>query len=290
MRKTAGNAIGILSAIVLAVNLVFVTTKSEGTADVRVPVILYHNIVDSLAGQDLLVSITPDTFRAHMTALKNAGYTGITFDEYYDYVNGGGGLPEKPVIITLDDGYLSNYQYAWPILRSLGMKATIFIVTSTVGASTGVSYPHFTWEQAREMEQSGVIDIQSHSHSHEEIPAMDDAAVVRELRLSKYLIEENLGKECRYFAYPYGMYDERALSAASAAGYRLQCLLGNSGYNTKDTPAEKLRRITVWGDRSGESLAELVEETVRGNPFGEPEEIVQEEFVQDETEESPGSE
>ena len=78
-------------------------------------------------------------------------------------------MPENPIAITFDDGYLSNYEIAYPILKELNIPATIFIVTSTVGldeSSGKVSTPHFTWDQAREMQESGIIDIHSHSHSH----------------------------------------------------------------------------------------------------------------------------
>ena len=68
-------------------------------------------------------------------------------------------LPDKPILITFDDGYASNYMYAYPILKKLGMQATIFVITDRRGKTLSVN-PHFSWNQAREMQDSGVIDIQ----------------------------------------------------------------------------------------------------------------------------------
>ncbi|GHV45692.1 hypothetical protein FACS189492_3010 [Clostridia bacterium] len=262
MKSRLKNTIFILSAIALATCVVFVPIRGF-TDSARVPVLLYHNLVDSLGDDDnAMVNITPATFRAHMRALKVAGFEAITFDDYYDYRTGDGTLPARPVVITFDDGYISNYKDAYPILKELGLKATIFIVTGTVGATDGVSYPHFTWEQAREMQKSGVIDIQSHSHTHSDMTTLDVGQIVRETRLSKYLIDKNLGKDCKYFAFPFGAYNDECAWAGAAAGYLLQCRLGVGGYNTKDTPPERLNRITVPGDLDAQSLLRVLEQNM----------------------------
>lgn len=265
MHKASRNAIYIIATIIIAINIVLVPTKGKEELDVKVPILLYHNIIQNVDGENLLVSISPDNFWAHITALKNAGFEGITFDDYYDFINNGKNLPKNPIIITFDDGYLSNYEYAFPTLKELNMKATIFIITSTVGMTKDVSYPHFTWNQAKEMEESGIIDIESHSHSHMEMPSLDKNTMVRELRLSKYLIETNLDKECNFFAYPYGMYNEQSLKLASEAGYKMQSKLGNTGYNTKDTPPTMLKRITVQGNQSAQELISFI-----NNQLNEP--------------------
>ena len=135
------------------------------TADV--PILLYHHIDGDVTSDTV---VTPETFEAHIRALAEQGYTAVTFQEMIDYVCRGGTLPAKPVCITLDDGYLSNYEYAWPVLEKYGMKATIFAIGASVGHREFYKEtdfpitPHFGWEEAREMEASGVIDIQSHTY------------------------------------------------------------------------------------------------------------------------------
>ena len=231
--------------------------------NVRVPILLYHNLVSNAHNENPMLSITANNFRSHIMALKNAGYESISLEQFYDFANNGKPLPEKPIIITFDDGYSSNYDYAFPILQEFATKATIFVVTSTVGATNTVNFPHFTWEQAKQMQQSGLIEIQSHSHSHKELALFDIAEIIREIRLSKYLIETNLNKECNFFAYPYGSISESAIQAVWAAGYKVQCQVGDYGYNTVETLSQPLLRITVNGNLSAEELLDMIEQNVQ---------------------------
>ncbi len=135
------------------------------TADV--PVLLYHHIYSEASDN---TTVTPQTFETHIRTLAENGFTAVTFPEMIDYVWHGGDLPEKPVCITFDDGYLSNYEYAWPILKKYGMKATIFAIGVSVGHKEFYKNtdhrltPHFDWDEAREMIASGVIDVQSHTY------------------------------------------------------------------------------------------------------------------------------
>ena len=133
-----------------------------------VPILMYHHFIDEVTAD---TCVSPAVFDSHMKTLSEAGYTAVTFQEMIDYVYHGGSLPEKPVCITIDDGYCSNYEITWPILEKYGLKATIFAIGSSVGHKEyykdtlyPIIPPHFSYEEAREMLQSGVIDIQSHSY------------------------------------------------------------------------------------------------------------------------------
>lgn len=105
--------------------------------------------------------MTPALFEAQIAALAQAGYTAVFPDDLAAYVNQGKALPDKPIVITFDDGYLSNYEYAWPILEKYGMVATIFMVGATTGNTEhykDTAYPitpHFSYEQGAEMVASG---------------------------------------------------------------------------------------------------------------------------------------
>ncbi len=133
----------------------------------RVPVLMYHHIDEE---GDSETNITPALFEAHIAALAQAGYTAVFPDQLAAYVNQGVPLPEKPIVLTFDDGYLSNYEYAWPILEKYGMVATIFMIGSTTGNTTHYKdtdhpiTPHFSYEQGAEMVASGVISLQSHTY------------------------------------------------------------------------------------------------------------------------------
>lgn len=130
-----------------------------------VPVLMYHNIAEE--PNDM--TVTPETFRMHMETLAENGYTAVTLDDMVNYVYSGGELPEKPVLITFDDGYYSNYEYAYPVLSELGMKAVIFTVGTSFGKTTYLDTdapitPHFGEKEAKEMTNSGVISLQSHTY------------------------------------------------------------------------------------------------------------------------------
>ena len=127
-------------------------------------------------------------------------------------------------------------------------------------------YEHFTWAQAKEMNNSGIIDIQSHTHSHKNMGTLTRGMRNLEFRLSKYLIEKNLGKECTIFAYPYGSYDQETYSLGYLAGYEVQLkvydadssedFLANS---TKDG-LENLTRLTISNDLNSQELIEFIKQ------------------------------
>ncbi len=231
--------------------------------DIIIPVLMYHNIAESYPKGAEGANITPGLFEEHMKGIIERGYTPIQVSDYYNSTERGKELPENPIIITFDDGYLSNYEIAYPILKKLNIPATIFIVTSTVGATKEsglVSNPHFTWAQAREMQASGIIDIQSHSHTHKNMTSISTAQLQEELRISRYLIEKNLNKHCFGFAYPGGRYNDTTLKLARYAGYRMQILVNyaESGEdylaNNVKSGIERFTRLTISGDMSKEDL------------------------------------
>lgn len=135
------------------------------TADV--PILMYHNITTDTTGDDM--NITPEAFEAQLDALLAAGYETVSLTELQNYVQHGADLPERPILITFDDGYLSNYEYAYPALHARGMKATFFAIGVSIGKDTykDTQYamnPHFSMAQAEEMIASGLIEVQSHTY------------------------------------------------------------------------------------------------------------------------------
>ncbi|MBO5454033.1 MAG: polysaccharide deacetylase family protein [Clostridia bacterium] len=244
----------ILSSIILIVILTCgISVFAEEKA---VPVLMYHNINDNYNVENSNIEISNAAFKEHMQAINDAGYKTITFTEYINYCNGEGVLPEKPILLTFDDGYLNNYTNAFPLLKEMNMKATIFVVTGRMGMQGGVTYPHFTWEQAKEMESSGIIDIQSHTVYHNDLSAISDEDLIFELRKSRFMIYKYLGKKSDILAYPYGNFNDRVKEAAKEAGYKacVQIKLGLPGVNRKDEDMYELKRITAFGTMSGEDL------------------------------------
>lgn len=222
-----------------------------------IPILLYHMVEKEEANLDVIVSITPEQLRVHLETIRDNNYNTITFTDYYNYITKGTKLPDNPVLITFDDGYTNNYEYLFPLLKEFNMKATIFVVAGTVGTTPG-QYPHFTWEQAREMEQSGLVDIQSHTYSHADMTSLTPEQVRYELRMSRYLIEKNLNKKCEFLAYPYGFYNDSVLRIATDAGYIITAQVSNDISTTSTARIEPLKRITTWGSLTPEQLLEVM--------------------------------
>jgi len=265
----------ILSVLLIAVVLIFnikLYSAEETASEIILPVLMYHNIAEEYPEGTESENITPELFEAHMRAILDRGYTPILVNEYYNFIMKGKNLPEKPIAVTFDDGYLSNYEIAFPILKKLNIPATIFVVTSTVGldASSGrVSTPHFSWEQAREMQNSGLIDIHSHTHTHRDMTTLTPAQLQFEMRMSKFFIEKNMDRNCYIFAYPYGRHNDSTLAYAKNAGYRMQIFVYDTESGEVDLAnkasdgIEHFIRLTVSGDMSAEDLYRRIDRAVK---------------------------
>jgi nicotinamide phosphoribosyltransferase len=125
----------IIVLCILNASILFAQGKETEENEVIIPVLMYHNLAENYSKGTEGANITPKRFEEHMQGILERGYTPIFVADYYEYVQGRKELAENPIIITFDDGYLSNYEIAFPILKRLNIPATIFVVTSTVGAT-----------------------------------------------------------------------------------------------------------------------------------------------------------
>ena len=179
--------------------------------DVKVLVLNYH-MVNSMF---ISLAIEPEDFDWQMKYLVDHGYHSISIDELYAFMEGQGTLPDRPVLITFDDGYVDNYTNAYPILKKYNLKATIFIVTGFVSKRKG----YLTWDQLREMEKNGVM-AQSHTVTHAPLPELPDDRIREELVESKRQAEAELGHPVEFIAYPTGVHDLHIVGIAKDAGYK----------------------------------------------------------------------
>ena len=136
-----------------------------GEDSVRVPILMYHSILKDSARQGKYV-ISPAVLAADLDALQVKGYTAITVSDLLAYVQDGADLPEKPVMITFDDGYYNNYIYAYPLLKQRGMKAVVSIIGSQTALFTdngeeNAYWSHLRLDRLREMQD--VFEVQNHS-------------------------------------------------------------------------------------------------------------------------------
>ncbi len=183
----------------------------------RVPILMYHDI---LPQKKVFFDVTPDELAQHFQFLKEQGVTPISLDQLMIHLQTGLPLPEKPVLLTFDDGYSGHYEYVYPLLKKYNYPAVFSVYTNGIGNNTGRT--HVNWEQLKQMAADPLVTIASHSVSHpEDLRVLPDAQLQTEVTESKKILESNLGIPIRYFTYPAGKYDQRVAQSVYTAGYQL---------------------------------------------------------------------
>lgn len=198
-------------------------------------VLAYHALSDAW---DAVTTVTPASFRAQIERLLEAGYVGATFADAVTAPTA-----HKVLAVTFDDAHRSVLTVAFPILRELGLPATVFAPTDYVGAGKPTGWegferdatgPHahelvcLDWDELRTLADAG-WEVGSHTCSHPRLTRLDDRALADELQRSRAIIEERLGRPCPSLAYPYSDHDQRVVAATAAAGYRLAATIPVGG-------------------------------------------------------------
>ena len=220
--------------------------------NVGVPVLYYHSVDPSEANE---VIISPEKLREELTFIKDSGYTTLTMSELNDYILNNAPIPEKSIVITFDDGYADNYANAFPILKELDMKATIFVISNF----TDNDGYYMTSQQIKEMSDYG-IDIQSHTASHAHLNQLTYEEQLNELKTSKEKLESITEKPVISIAYPFGDYDDNTILASKEAGYSLS-FNTNRGLSDRNDNPLTLNRIYVSSAYSIEQFKEILNTT-----------------------------
>jgi len=190
----------------------------------RVPVIMYHDIVPK---KQVFFDVTQEEFEQHLHRLQSSGVTPISIDQLVTHLRTGLPLPEKPVLLTFDDGYESAYQYVFPLLKQYNYPVAFAIYTLNIGKNTGRD--HVTWDQLREMAANPLVTIMAHSVTHpNDLTVLPDDKLRTEVMESKHLLETQLGVPISYFVYPAGRYDSRAEKLVQEAGYEAALTMSDS--------------------------------------------------------------
>jgi peptidoglycan/xylan/chitin deacetylase (PgdA/CDA1 family) len=184
----------------------------------KVPILVYHHIRLTSDGSRGLrrMTVTAEVFGQQMKFLQDSGYHVITFSDLADYFEQGRELPTLPVIITFDDGWVTQYENALPFLSKYRFPATFFVVTNYIG------HPGFiSWPQLQTLLTEG-MKIGSHSLSHPRLAKIADPTLLwDQIYNSKVILESQLEVPVAVFAYPYGSYNTTAVDMVKAAGYRV---------------------------------------------------------------------
>jgi len=229
-RSYAVIAIALLAAAVLCAKSQYV-----------VPVIMYHNIDERSAVSRL--SVSSESFGRQMNFLKSHRYNVVKLEDLAGMLKKNK-LPSRTIAVTFDDGYENNYTNAYPVLKKLGLQATIFIIPAMVGTDG-----YLTWSQIAEMSESGFIEIGSHAMAHPWLPTQPKENLDPEIRGSKLAIESRLNKEVNAFSYPLGGFNKDVREKVIEAGYKI-AVATNPGkkYPKHDLFAMKRLRISSTSD------------------------------------------
>ncbi|MGB2927294.1 MAG: polysaccharide deacetylase family protein [Desulfobacterales bacterium] len=211
-----------------------------------VPVLSYYRLSKNKPSK---IAITQDDFKAQMKYLKENGYHVITLDQLLGFLDYQEQIPEKSVAITFDDGWISVYDIAFPILKKYCFPATIFIYTDFIGGGKAMS-----WKQIKELSEAG-FDIQCQTKTHRDLTVLKEKesfkeyfkSLEMEISYPKKLIKKKLNKECKCLAYPYGITNNLVIAMLKKHGYRAAFTVDNRS-NPFFIDKYKINRSAIYGE------------------------------------------
>ncbi|PAZ16109.1 polysaccharide deacetylase [Streptomyces sp. SA15] len=225
-----------------------------------VPILMYHAIATDPNEATRELSVAPEAFAQQMAVIAELGFTPVTTAALAARWRSGRPLPERPVLITFDDGYEGVHRHALPVLAEHGFAATLFVSTGWIrGAydTGGGLDTMLDWDQVRELAAADV-EIGGHSHTHPQLDQLDDAGLRQELIHCKEIVSDELGAVPVSFAYPYGYSSRRVRQAVRETGYGQALAVGNGLARRRQGPYA-LRRVTVRRATGVEEFERLVE-------------------------------
>ncbi|MBB3111034.1 peptidoglycan/xylan/chitin deacetylase (PgdA/CDA1 family) [Paenibacillus phyllosphaerae] len=252
------------------------------------PILMYHHFQTN---QNASTIVHPNMLEKQLAALSENGYMTLSAAEAQAYLEGKRLFPLKPVYLTFDDGYESNYALAYPLLQKYNVKATIFVIASMMRKDEGVQQgddaaPKLTWAQIAEMSASGLVDIQSHTYDlhrkgrvrgskderglvtapayvgkRPETKAQFERKVLDDFIRSKEMIEHYTHRPVFVLCYPFGDYSQASESIARKAGFTMT-LLVKPGQNVPGAQPSTLRlkRINMTNTDVGDVLLQKLEQ------------------------------
>ena len=209
-----------------------------------VPILMYHSVrpIDFTKTNAFVSSLTlpPTEFERELIYLKSRGFTSITMRDLALHLRGEMNLPSKPVILTFDDGFMNDYQYAFPLLKAYGLTGTFFIVSGFVGKAE-----YMTWEQVTDLARSG-MEIGSHTITHPDLTSLSPSVLESQLLVSKETLQEKVGVPVRALSYPGGAFNADVEAAAQRAGYEVAVTTRYGANHPAGKPME-LSRVRIQG-------------------------------------------
>ena len=204
----------------------------------RIPVLLYHAVTEDPPPWIAQFTVRPKEFLAQLDAIRDSGRTALTATALVDALAGRTPLPERPIVVTIDDGFADLPRFTGPALAARGLAATAYLTT---GAITGdprcllPAAPMMTLDQVAEVADCG-LEIGAHTITHPQLDTLSARAVRRELQVPKAVLEEQLGRPVPAFAYPHGYNSPSVRRLVREAGYTSATAVRNALSSTRDDP------------------------------------------------------
>lgn len=236
----------IFTCLLVMMTFIF-PSASSAEKNMNIPILCYHNLNPTKPGS---MSMTPKKFASQMKYLKDHGFNIIPLKDAVEYLQGKrDSLPTKPVVVTVDDGWKSVYTYMLPIVQEHKMPVTLFIYPQTISAGANA----MTWEQLKELQQTGLFDIQSHTYDHPNFKQMKkhmsaekyDHYVQMQMVKSKQILEEKTGTKVTLLAWPFGIYNDYLEQQAAKAGYEMAFTIDYKTANRKYKPEAQPRFMII---------------------------------------------
>lgn len=188
-----------------------------GEKNLQIPVFVYHDIVEDESQIEYdYMQTTAKQFEKQITGLMKLGYKPISYEDLVAYKNGEKAIPKWSFLITFDDGYIGVYKYAFEIAKKYNIPMTSFEISDTVGIPG-----YYTWDEAREMKESGLMSIYLHGYTHIEYDKETPERVLSDTNKAQEDLQNQLGDNniLKVFTYPYGLSTNEERSLLCQAGY-----------------------------------------------------------------------
>jgi peptidoglycan/xylan/chitin deacetylase (PgdA/CDA1 family) len=224
----------------------------------RVPILMYHYVSELPPNPDRYrrdLTVSPENFKAQLQYLADTGYHPISLTDLYLYLTQGYPLPEKPIVLTFDDGYRDAYDVVFPLLLDHGFTATFFVL-STPAHFESVAY--LTWAQMQEMSDAG-MDIQGHGREHVDLRGRSYDYLVYQILGIQEAIHYHTGRLPRFFCYPSGQYDANVIAVLKSAGYWGAVTTQGGKVHTREKLFE-IPRVRIRGRDTLESFIDKLED------------------------------
>lgn len=265
-------------AVVLIYNLTDTPTfeatlNKQLTNNIELPIIMYHSFLKDTNSHGKFV-ISPTQFEEDIKYIIDKGYEPILVNDLIEFVEGRRQLPQKPIMITIDDGYYNNYLYAFPILKKYNTKAVISTIVKycelySEHEENNAYYSHITWSQGKEMISSGLVEFQNHTYDLHSITGERkgikklknetcdayEKFLYADLYKAHNMIKENFGYEPIAIAFPFGMFSNEANKVIDQLGYTVS-FSSTEGINTI-SKCKSLHMLKRFNRPYGKSSAEF---------------------------------